>query len=107
MRHRHKMSVLCALAMALPVVAWAQQNNGPGFDPTPVEIPDIQKAARRPVTSMDLLTLRDLHGVQISPNGRYVAFVLGQAVYETNSYRSGLFVVGTEKGSKPISLGTA
>ena len=38
---------------------------------------------------------------------KYVAFVLGQAVYGTNSYRSGLFVIGTEKGSKPISLGTA
>ena len=36
-----------------------------------------------------------------------MAFVLGQAVYESNSYRTGLFVVGTQEGSKPISLGTA
>ena len=56
---------------------------------------------------MDLLTLRDLHGIQMSPDGKYVAFVLGQAVYETNRYRSGMFVIGTEKGSKPVSLGTA
>jgi dipeptidyl aminopeptidase/acylaminoacyl peptidase len=56
---------------------------------------------------MDLLTLRDLHGIQISPDGKRVAFVLGQAVYESNSYRTGLFVVGTQEGSKPVSLGTA
>ena len=104
----HKMKFWCALVIAFPVLAWAQQNNnGPSFDPTPVEIPNIQKTSLRPVTSMDLLKLRDLHGIQISPDGRYVAFVLGQAVYETNSYRSGLFVVGTLKGSKAMSLGTA
>jgi len=45
--------------------------------------------------------------MQISPDGKYVAFVVGQAVYSTNSYRSGLFVVGTAKGSKPTCLGTA
>jgi dipeptidyl aminopeptidase/acylaminoacyl peptidase len=56
---------------------------------------------------MDLLTIRDLHGLQISPDGKSVAFVVGQAVYETNSYRSGLFVVGTSIGSIPVSLGTA
>jgi len=56
---------------------------------------------------MDLLTLRDIRGLQISPDGKYVAFVLIQAVYETNHYRSGMFVISTEKGSKPISLGTA
>jgi dipeptidyl aminopeptidase/acylaminoacyl peptidase len=97
----------CVLAIALPFSAFAENGNGPSFDPTPVEIPSIQKTAPRPVTSMDLLRLRDLHGIRISPDGKYVAFVLGQAVYETNRYRSGLFVVGTEKGSKPISLGTA
>jgi len=56
---------------------------------------------------MDLLNLRDFHGSQISPDGKWVAFVLGQAVYDSNSYRSGLFVVSTEKNSKPISLGSA
>jgi dipeptidyl aminopeptidase/acylaminoacyl peptidase len=56
---------------------------------------------------MDLLTIRDLKGVQISPDGRKVAFVLVQAVYETNSYRSGLFVVDTVQGSLPKNLGTA
>ena len=76
-----------------------------GFDPTPVEIPTVSKATPRPVTSMDLLTLRDFHGLQISPDGRFVAFVLGQAVYETNSYRSALFVIGTERAADLFAWG--
>jgi len=83
------------------------QTKAPGFDPTPVEIPDVKKMVPRAVTSMDLLNLRDLYGIQISPDGRYVAFVLGQAVYESNSYRTGLFVISTDKGGRLLSLGTA
>ena len=105
-----KICCFLVFAVAFPFSAWAQlekPDNGPGFDRTPVELPDIHKTTPHPVTSMDLLSLRDLHGIRISPNGKYVAFVLGQAAYESNSYRSGLFVVGTQKDSKPISLGTA
>jgi dipeptidyl aminopeptidase/acylaminoacyl peptidase len=95
------------LALASQCSVAAHLSNGPGFDPTPVQIPSIPKTAQRPMKSMDLLNLRDLHGIQISPDGKYVAFVLGQAVYGTNSYRSGLFVVGTEKSAKLRNLGTA
>jgi dipeptidyl aminopeptidase/acylaminoacyl peptidase len=99
---------LCAvLAVVIPLAATAQAGIGLGFDPTPVEIPTVPKATPRPVDSMDLLTLRDFHGSRISPDGKWVAFVLGQAVYKSNSYRSGLFVISTTKGSRPINLGTA
>jgi len=106
MNHARNAALVCVLSLFFNHSALAQLT-GPGFDPTPVEIPNIPKTMPHPVTSMDLLKLRDLHGIQISPDGKYVAFVLGQATYETNSYRSGLFVVSTEKGSKPVSLGTA
>src|SRR5260370_2398752 len=91
----------------------AQQNQileeaeGPKFDPVPVEIPSRVDGPRRPIRTMDLLTLRDLRGLQISPDGGSIAFVVSQAVYATNSYRTGLFVVSTAQGSKPISLGSA
>src|SRR5260370_32766966 len=94
--------LLCVVLQSAVSAQWAT-----GFDPRPVEIRNVQRATPRPVASMDLLNLRDFHGRQISPDGKWVAFVLGQAVYESNSYRSGLFIVSTEKGSKPISLGTA
>ena len=80
---------------------------GPGFDPTPVQIPPSLASPLRPITSMDLLTLRDLRGVHISPDGKSVAFVVSQAMYKANSYRTGLFVAGTEPGSKPMNLGSA
>jgi dipeptidyl aminopeptidase/acylaminoacyl peptidase len=85
----------------------AQSFDAGGFDPTPVQIPSVEKGKLRPITTMDLLTIRDQKGVSISPDGKYVAFVVGQAVYETNSYRSGLYIVGTTPGSAPICLGTA
>jgi dipeptidyl aminopeptidase/acylaminoacyl peptidase len=91
----------------LPPVAMTQEGIDPGFDADPVEIPSVPKTAPRRVTSMDLLTLREVQGISISPDGKWVAFVLDQAVYETNHYRSGMFVISTEKGSKPVCLGNA
>lgn len=85
-----------------------QITDGPRFDPVPLQIPTGTHAATpRPLTNMDLLTMRDIHGLSISPNGRYVAFVLGQADYTLNGYRSGIFIVGTEPGSVPLNLGSA
>lgn len=81
--------------------------SAPGFDPTPVKIQPVARTSPRPITSMDLLTMRDLKGMQISPDGKKVAFVVVQAVYETNSYRSALFVIDTAPGSVPLNLGTA
>lgn len=81
--------------------------SGPGFDPAPVKIESVTRSTSpRPITSRDLLTMRDLKGMQISPDGTKVAFVVVQAVYETNSYRSGLFVVDTAPGNVPVSIGT-
>jgi dipeptidyl aminopeptidase/acylaminoacyl peptidase len=102
-----KIGAMLLLSVAFLRLASAQTGIDPGFDPAPVEVPSVLKTTPRPVTGMDLLALRDIRGLQISPDGKYVAFVLIQAVYETNHYRSGMFVIGTQKGSKPISLGTA
>jgi dipeptidyl aminopeptidase/acylaminoacyl peptidase len=85
----------------------AQEFSAAGFDLTPVQIHPVDKGKPRPITALDLLTIRDQKGASISPDGKYVAFVVGQAVYETNGYRSGLYVVGTAPGSAPICLGTA
>jgi dipeptidyl aminopeptidase/acylaminoacyl peptidase len=93
--------VVCCRAVTQP------PGQASGFDSSTIEMPGVHVAAPRLVTGADLLNMRDLHGVQISPDGNYVAFVVGQAIVGTNSYRSGLFVVGTGKGAKPVSLGTA
>jgi len=79
----------------------------PGFDSSALEIKPVAKTTPRPITSRDLLTIRDITGVQISPDGKSVAYVVSQAVLESNSYRTALFVVGTEPGSVPVNLGSA
>ncbi len=107
MNFARTVSVLFSLLSSVILSAGAQEFDAVGFDPTPVRIPTLEKREPRPVTSMDLLEIRDEKGVSISPDGKYVAFVVGQAVYETNSYRSGLYIVGTAHGSAPICLGTA
>jgi dipeptidyl aminopeptidase/acylaminoacyl peptidase len=105
---RTRRIILTGLAIAGAFLgAMAQEVGNVDFDPTPARIPLVQKHQLRPITSMDLLTIRDIKGLSISPNGQYVAFVVGQAVYETNSYRSGMYVVSTALGSTPICLGSA
>ena len=98
---------VCLLTVCLPGVLAAQQGVEPGFDPTPLALPQIASGSPRPVTSKDLLALRETHGLSISPDGAWVAFVVGQASYETNSYRTGLFVVRRSAGEIPICLGSA
>ena len=90
---------LCAQAQT-PVTAY-------GFDPKPLTIPSVPREPRRPITMNDLLALRDFKGMSISPDGEFIAYVVTQAVLETNSYRSALFVVGAEAGSVPRNLGSA
>jgi len=103
-------------AVALTFLIWAlsglnrcfsQTAQGAGFDFAPIQIPTVQKSSDRAITSWDLLALRDVHGLAISPDGMHVAVVIGQAVYETNSYRTSLLAVGTKPGSTPLNLGTA
>jgi dipeptidyl aminopeptidase/acylaminoacyl peptidase len=101
------LAVFFVHGLAMENSAGGQTIGGPAFDPRPVDLPTIEKAVPRRISSSDLLAIRDLHGLAISPNGKYVAFVVGQAVYETNGYRTGLFVVGTAPGSTPRSLGSA
>src|ERR1700734_1682984 len=100
-------SVLCVILSSAISSTSAQGLDVVGFDPTPVRISSPRRSESRPVSSMDLLLIKDEKGVSISPDGKYVAFVVGQAMYETNDYRSGMYIVGTAPGTAPICLGTA
>jgi dipeptidyl aminopeptidase/acylaminoacyl peptidase len=102
---RRRSALLLLFACTPAVAQLYKEEKGPGLDPTPLEIPAVVAKASRPITSMDLLTVRDLYGIALSPDGSRIAYVVGQAVYETNRYRSALFVVGTKPGSAPVNLG--
>jgi dipeptidyl aminopeptidase/acylaminoacyl peptidase len=98
------LGLLCSLVIIVPAQIAA---TGPGFDPTPVTIPAVPRSSPRPITSKDLIEMRDFKGFQISPDGHWVAYVVSQALLETNSYRSALFVISTKPGSTPVNLGSA
>jgi dipeptidyl aminopeptidase/acylaminoacyl peptidase len=83
-----------------------KEQPGPGLDATPLRIPLVKPSAPRPITNLDLLEMRDLRGLSISPDATQIAFVVSQAVLRTNAYRTALFVVSTEPGSVPVSYGT-
>src|ERR1700730_9867904 len=94
---------ICFLAAG----GFAQSIRGAVFAPAPALLEQTVKATPRQVTAMDLLALRDPEGLSISPDGEHVAFVIGQAVYEINGYRSGLFVASTSVGHQVRSFGSA
>jgi dipeptidyl aminopeptidase/acylaminoacyl peptidase len=104
---RTRLLWVCLLAAFVPVGLAAQQEAEVAFDPAPVALSQSDEASPRLVTSKDLLALREIHGSSISPDGQWVAFIVGQADYETNGYRSGLFLVRTSGGEAPVSLGSA
>ncbi|HEX6716993.1 MAG TPA: Atxe2 family lasso peptide isopeptidase [Pyrinomonadaceae bacterium] len=100
--------VLCCVWNLLGLTSNAQQSpdGSADLDPSVLEIRSVPPSTPRAITSMDLLTIRDVRGLQISPDGKSVVFALAQAVYETNRYRTALLVVGTTPGSTPIRLGS-
>jgi len=93
--------------IALSAVPTQGQITSPGYDPSPVRIESAPNTKPRLINSLDLLTLRDITGLSISPDGKSIAYVVSQAVLETNSHRTTLFVVGTNAGSVPRNLGSA
>lgn len=105
---RLKLGLLPLLISCWCLVTQAQTlTTGAGFDPRPLSIPTVSRKPPRSITIDDLIALRDFKGMSMSPDGKFVAYVVTQAVLETNSYRSALFVIATEKGSLPRNLGSA
>ena len=94
---------ICAFGFGIQ----GQEIQGARFNAAPVRLENASTTVARPVTAMDLLELRDSEGLSISPDGKYVAFVVGQADYQINGYRSGLFVASTAEPTQARSYGTA
>jgi dipeptidyl aminopeptidase/acylaminoacyl peptidase len=65
----------------------------------------MPQTATRPVTANDLLGLRDVSGVTLSPDGAYVAFQVRQADVDANGYRSSWFVAATRSSRPLVEIG--
>lgn len=57
-----------------------------------------------PVSTNDLLRLRDVDGLSLSPNGEWLAFFVRQGSVELNDYRIRWFVARTDGKGEPIVL---
>src|SRR5580698_5711715 len=99
--------MLCAACLvSLGKPAFAQLPEAE-FDSSPVSISGTSVGSLRTITSLDLLNIRQVFGVSISPDGTSVAFVVGQADYRSNSYQSGLFLADAVSQKSPKCLGSA
>jgi dipeptidyl aminopeptidase/acylaminoacyl peptidase len=52
----------------------------------------------------DLVTRKDVQEVRISPDGRWVAYVVKQGSLKTDGYHYSLYVAGTRVGNAPVRL---
>jgi dipeptidyl aminopeptidase/acylaminoacyl peptidase len=66
--------------------------------------PPVLAVEAGPVTTADLLGLRDIDGLSVSPDGRYVAFSVHQAVPAKNEYIQCWFLVRTDGSAAPLRL---
>ncbi len=58
----------------------------------------------RPVTIDDLMRVRAMSDVRISPDGERVAYVVSEASFERNAYEPAIFVVSSSSGPEPVKL---
>ncbi len=75
---------------------------------SPPEVPAVQQGApapgdRRPMTVEDVLALRSVSDPQISPDGRWVAYVVTELDFEEDAARSAIWIVSTDGGA-PFQL---
>ena len=59
----------------------------------------------RPVTSMDLVALRDVGGVSVSPDGRFVVYQVRRADPATNGYSNQWFLIEVATRHQSIVVG--
>lgn len=64
-----------------------------------IEIPEIPVGPRHRITTNDLIHLRDIDSLSVSPDGKRFAVLLRQADVQSNSYKTGWFVGSTAGGA--------
>jgi dipeptidyl aminopeptidase/acylaminoacyl peptidase len=97
-------AAIALLSVCASTIASAQ------YDLGPVRIPrTVPPGMARPITANDLVSLRDVGGVErplaLSPDGERVAFQVRQADTSANGYRSSWFVTETRSGQHLVEVG--
>lgn len=81
--------------LALWVITLAQQCLAVDGESVLNKIPSVPTAAKRRIALQDLLQLRDIDSLSVSPDGVHFAILVRQAIPERNAYRTGWFVGST------------
>lgn len=83
------------------------------YPPVPKPLPTLELPTRasspvrtRDITVQDLLRLRRVSGLSISPDGQWIAFILRQPDLMSNGYRTALFATATSGHGKLLNLGS-
>jgi dipeptidyl aminopeptidase/acylaminoacyl peptidase len=99
-----------SLAMAL--AAGFVLNTGasaamPHLDSSKLKIEQPKKSERHDVTVADLMSLRELNGLYVSPDGRSAATLLNAPDVAADSYQIAWFIVSTSQSGAAINVGDA
>lgn len=70
-----------------------------------VAVPSDTGPSPQPVSARDLIELRDMHGLRVSPDGRKVAFQLREAKLAANRYELGWYVVSLRRSGPARHVG--
>lgn len=98
---KNRLSALSSLAVALILTPHVHAEVSEDALRT---IPVVPVTAKRTMTIEDLLLLRDIDALSVSPDGSHFAILLRQAVPEKNGYRTGWFV-GSARGGALTFVG--
>src|SRR5262249_9604234 len=102
---RKSVWILLRLAVAIATFCvlqrgWTQTKDEPSL----INLPRVEKGQAHPLTLEEIIALREITELQLSPDGQMIAFIIKQAFLERNDYRSALFVVPTVKDRDPVKL---
>jgi dipeptidyl aminopeptidase/acylaminoacyl peptidase len=108
MEHRLLLLLACAGTLGAEQLPPAQKALTALQLPRPLSSPDRRHDIKvtHDITVQDLLWLRSIGGLSISPDGKWVAFTLRQPDVKANRYRTALFVTATSGHEKPLNLGS-
>lgn len=97
----HRWLAHMILAAALPCSLPAQK---PLSDTAWITLPDGDAKPQHAITLDEILSLREIRELRLSPKGDQIAFIVMQAFRSADLYRFALYLIDTKGGARPRKL---
>ena len=99
-----RLTLSFVLAMAAATASFSVAQNAAAASPA---VQGVSQGAGQPFTVEDLLRLKRVSDPQVSPDGRYVVYVVRETDMEANKGRTDLWLLDlTQKDAQPLRLTT-